>query len=390
MNRSKSIFIIAGEASGDLHGSGLIRAIRVRLPDCEIAGIGGPRMLDAGLKAIFPSSRLAVVGLVEIFAQIGPILSAFYKTRAYLKKERPDLLILIDYPGFNLLVARYARRLGIPVFYYISPQVWAWHQGRVKRLKRLVDGMAVILPFEEEFFSRHGMKVNFVGHPLLDSVRTKVSKEEFCRLNSLALNSPIVGLLPGSRRGEIQRIFPILARAACLISQSRADVQFVVAVAPSMDVQFMKDMVKGYSNGDDLDIRFVQGQTYDAIGASSLVIAASGTVTLEIAILGVPLIVTYKVSPLSYYLGRHLIKVSYASLVNLVAGRRVAPEFLQNEATPEGLAGEALAILGDDARREEMIQDLTLVSERLGRPGAADRAADIALGLLKRGSPANS
>ncbi|MGB9713018.1 MAG: lipid-A-disaccharide synthase [Dissulfurimicrobium sp.] len=386
---SKSIFIIAGEASGDLHGSGLIRAIKAKLPDCKIAGIGGPKMVDAGLDAIFPSSRLAVVGLAEIFAHTWPILSAFYKTRVYLKKERPDLLILIDYPEFNLLMAGYAKGLGIPVFYYISPQVWAWRQGRVRRLKRSIDEMAVILPFEEDFFSRYGLKVRFVGHPLLDSVKVQSSKEEFCRSNSLSIGSSTVGLLPGSRHGEVQRIFPVMADAACLISRLRPSVQFVAAVAPSIDIQLMKDMARACAGRDGPDIRLIQGRTYDVMAASNLVIAASGTVTLEAAILGVPLIVTYKVSPLSYHLGRHLIKVPYASLVNLVAGRMVAPEFLQNDATPEAIANEALAILGDDARRERMVQDLAIVTGRLGQPGAADRAANIALGLLKRSNPAS-
>lgn len=386
----KSFFIIAGETSGDLHGAGLVKAIRARLPHALIAGIGGPRMVDAGLKAIFPISRLAVVGLVEIIAQLGPILAAFYKTRAYLKKNRPDILILIDYPEFNLLVAKYAKGLGIPVFYYISPQVWAWRQGRVKRLRKVVDEMAVILPFEEEFFSKHGLKTHFVGHPLLDGVRAGSSRDEFCRLHSLSSNSPVIGLLPGSRHGEIRRLFPILAGASRLISQARPDVQFVVAVAPSIDIRFMEDMAKRDAKGDDLNIRFIQSGTYDAIAASSLVIAASGTVTLEAAILGAPLIVTYKVSPLSYYLGRHLIKVPYASLVNLIAGRMVVPEFLQNDATPKAIADEALAILGNDARREEMIHDLALVTGRLGRPGVAERAAELALGLLERGSQASS
>lgn len=385
----KSFFIIAGETSGDLHGAGLVRAIKTRLPHAVIAGIGGPKMVDAGLKAIFPISRLAVVGLVEIMAHIGPILSAFYKTMVYLKKNRPDILILIDYPEFNLLIARYAKGLGIPVFYYISPQVWAWRQGRVKRLRRLVDEMAVILPFEENFFSKHGVKTHFVGHPLLDVVRIRSSRDEFCRIHKLSSNSPIVSLLPGSRYGEIQRLFPILTGSADIISRSRPDVQFVAAVAPSIDIGFLQNMVKKGVNRDALNIRFIQGGTYEAIAASSLVIAASGTVTLEAAILGTPLIVTYKVSPLSYYIGRHLIKVPYASLVNLIAGRMVAPEFLQYDATPEAIAGEALAILSDDARRKDIIHDLATVTGLLGRPGAAERAADLAIGLLERRSQAS-
>lgn len=382
------IFVIAGEASGDLHGAGLIRAIKAKRPDADVTGIGGPKMIAAGQEAIFPSSRLAVVGLFEVFSHLGPILSAFKETRAYLKRERPDLLILIDYPDFNFIVAAMAKRLGITVFYYISPQVWAWRQGRIEKLKRLVDRMAVILPFEEEFFADRGLKVDFVGHPLLDCVKTDSTREEFCASRGLNPGSPVIALLPGSRHGEVQRVFPVMLKAVRIIAQERPETQFVVAAAPSIGLKALKDILKRHSSDGQPEIRFVQGMTYDVMAASDLAIAASGTVTLEAAILGCPTVVTYRVSPLTYFFGRMFIKVPYVSLVNLIAGKKVVPELLQDEATPEGLAKEALSLLDSGQRRQKMIQGLDAVRMRLGQPGAADRAAGIALELL--GAPVTS
>ncbi|MBW1671823.1 MAG: lipid-A-disaccharide synthase, partial [Deltaproteobacteria bacterium] len=229
------VFVIAGESSGDLHGSNLIHALKSRLPQAKFVGIGGPKMEEAGLELLFPSSELAVVGVVEVIGHIRPILKAFGRTTAWLRKEKPDLLILIDYPEFNLQVASRAKKLGIPIFYYISPQVWAWRQGRVKKLRRLVNRMAVILPFEKAFFRSRGMEVSFVGHPLLDVVKAEVSKTEFCRKAGLNPERPIVGLVPGSRKSEISRLFPVMAEAAKRIFQDRQDVQFVLPLAPSLD-----------------------------------------------------------------------------------------------------------------------------------------------------------
>jgi len=385
------VFVIAGEASGDLHGSNLIRALKSRLPQARFVGIGGPKMEEAGLKSLFPSSDLAVVGVVEVIGHIRPILKAFGRTTAWLRKEKPDLLILIDYPEFNLQVAGRAKKLGIPIFYYISPQVWAWRQGRVKKLRRLVDRMAVILPFEEAFFRSRGMEVSFVGHPLLDVVKAEVSKTEFCRKAGLNSEKPIVGLVPGSRKSEISRLFPVMAGAAERIFQDRRDIQFVVPLAPSLDPgileSFNHQITKSLNHSiiqspNHPIIRVVKGQTYDAIAASDLILAASGTVTLEAAILGTPMVVTYKVSPITCLLGKCLIKVHFASLVNLVAGRRVVTEIIQRDVTPERLSREALSLLRDDAGRENMIKDLKEVKNALGGSGAAERAADLAMELI--------
>jgi lipid-A-disaccharide synthase len=391
------VFVIAGEASGDLHGSNLIYALKSKLPQTRFVGIGGPKMEEAGLELLFPSSDLAVVGVVEVIGHIRPILKAFGRTTAWLRKERPDLLILIDYPEFNLQVAGRAKKLGIPIFYYISPQVWAWRPGRVKKLRRLVDRMAVILPFEEAFFRSHGMEVSFVGHPLLDVVKAEVSKTEFCIKAGLNPERPIVGLVPGSRKSEVSRLFPVMAGAAERIFQDRQDVQFVVPLAPSLDPGILEsfnhrttelittDPYRQLQTDKSLNhpiIRVVKGQTYDAIAASDLILAASGTVTLEAAILGTPMVVTYKVSPVTCFLGKCLIKVPFASLVNLVAGRQVVTEIIQRDVTPERLSQEALSLLRDYAGRENMIKDLKEVKNALGVSGAAERAADLAKELI--------
>ncbi|MBW2163774.1 MAG: lipid-A-disaccharide synthase [Deltaproteobacteria bacterium] len=377
------VFVIAGESSGDLHGSNLIHALKSRLPQAKFVGIGGPKMEEAGLELLFPSSELAVVGVVEVIGHIRPILKAFGRTTAWLRKGKPDLLILIDYPEFNLQVAGRAKKLGIPIFYYISPQVWAWRQGRVKKLRRLVDRMAVILPFEETFFRSRGMEVSFVGHPLLDVVKSEVSKTEFCRKAGLNPERPVVGLVPGSRKSEVSRLFPVMAEAAERIFQDRQDIQFVVPLAPSLDPGILESFNHQITKSPNHQIiRVVKGQTYDAIAASDLILAASGTVTLEAAILETPMVVTYKVSPVTYFLGKCLVRVPFASLVNLIAGRRVVTEIIQQDVTPGRLSQEALSLLRDHAGRENMIKELKEVKNALGGSGAAEKAADLAMELI--------
>ena len=392
------VFIIAGEPSGDLHGSNLIRALKTRLPQARFVGIGGPKMEEAGLELLFSSSELAVVGVVEVVGHIGPILRAFGRTTDWLRKERPDLLILIDYPEFNLQVAAKAKKLGIPVFYYISPQVWAWRKGRLKKLRRLTDRMAVILPFEEAFFRSHGMKARFVGHPLLDVVKARVSRSEFCKKAGLNPERPVIGLVPGSRKSEVSRLFPVMAGAARRMLKDGRDVQFVLPLAPSLDPGTLEPFIYQVTGSVTTDqhrrtqtdgspdhpiIRMVRGQTYDAIAASDLILAASGTVTLEAAILGTPMVVTYMVSPVTYFLGRCLVKVPFVSLVNLVAGRRVVPEILQGDVSAGRLSHEVLSLFGDKAAMENMIRDLKEVKNALGKPGAAERAADLAMDLIQ-------
>ncbi len=330
-------------------------------------------MIEEGMTPLFSSSDLAVVGLVEIIRHLGPILRAFRRTVRFLREERPDLLVLVDYPEFNMLIAKRARNLGIPVFYYITPQVWAWRQGRVKRLRKTVDKMAVILPFEEEFFRKRGLEATFVGHPLLDVVKKNEDTGEFRARLGILEHVPLIGLLPGSRESEVERLLPLMLETAHHISLKRPETRFVLPLAPSIDLdQIPKERINTQG------VQIVTGQTYDAMGACDALLLASGTVTLEAAILGVPMVVTYKVSPITYRLGKLLVKVPYVSLVNLVAGREVIPEILQDQAEPETLARALLKLL-ESPHREKIKEDLNRLVKSLGTPGAANRAAELAL-----------
>ncbi len=386
--KSDSIFIIAGEASGDLHGSMLVKAYRELDPRVRFCGIGGKGLEEAGADLLFSNTRLAVVGLFEILAHAADIIKAYRQVIGWLAENRPRALVLIDYPEFNLLVASRAKKLGIPVFYYISPQIWAWRQGRVRKIKALVDKMAVILPFEKEFYARFGMDVEFVGHPLLDVVRPSQGREEFLQGLGLDPGMDTVALLPGSRRGEVRRHLGMMLDAALSIQRGLGGAcQFVIPEAPGLSGEikgFISQEVERASAGSGLKAAICRKATYDAIHASRLVILASGTVALEACILNRPMIVTYRLSPITYHLGRRLIKVRWASLVNLIADRQVVPELLQDDARPDRIAEEALAILGSRKRQEAMKASLQEVTARLGQKGAAKKAALLLKGLIER------
>lgn len=383
----KRIFIIAGEASGDLHGAGFMRAMMKLCPNVEFLGIGGVKMLDAGLKPVFLNEELAVVGLFEILAHARPIFHAIRNAMRVLKDVRPDLLVLIDYPGFNLFMARYAKRLGIPVFYYISPQVWAWRKGRVRKMRRFIDKLAVILPFEEEFFRANGIDAHFVGHPLMDVVRPSLSKDAFCKVIGLDPARKIIGLLPGSRRGEVQRMLPVFLQTAAMMQQRISGCQFVLVVAPNLSRHWIESMIaKERSSHPIPNIHMVEGQTYDAMAASDLLLLTSGTVALEAAILGVPMLVAYRLSPMTYYLAKLMVSVKFMSLVNLIAGKEIVPEFLQHEASPDHLSEKAILLLQDAGLRQEMLKGLAEVVDQLRcdveGEGAAMKAARLALEMF--------
>ncbi len=333
-------------------------------------------MIREGMHPLFPASDLAVVGLVEILGHLGPIIKAYRRTVRYLKDHRPRLLVLVDYPEFNMLVARQAKKLGIPVFYYITPQVWAWRQGRVKKLKKLVDKMAVILPFEQDFLRGKGLDATFVGHPLMDVVHTETGREKFRSLNGIPQDASLVGLLPGSRHSEVNRLLPLMLQTACLVAKKKKNARFVLPLAPSVD---MSSLPVEQINAAGVTI--ITGKNYDAMGACDVLLLASGTVALEAAILNIPMVVTYKVSPITYMLGKALIKIPYVSLTNLVAGKEVVPEILQHQAVPRTLCNAVLNLL-DPAVNARVKKRLSDVKKALGSPGAAARAASLALSYL--------
>jgi lipid-A-disaccharide synthase len=320
-----------------------------------------------------------VVGLSEVFSHLGDIRAAQRVLGQRLAGDRPDLLILIDLPDFHLMLARKAKKLGIPVFYYISPQVWAWRSGRVKTIKRLVDRMAVIMPFEKSFYQQRGMDVNFVGHPLLDVVMAKSSRQVFLAEHGIKIaGQKFVGLLPGSRKKEVAVMLPIFIEAARIMVKKSGRTTFLLPVAPSLTDA---DLVDCGLENCGLDIRLIRDDRYDLMAACDAVVAASGTVTLELAILQVPMVVAYLVSPISYFLGRRFIKVDYASLVNLIAGREVVTELLQDKATPGNISDELLRLLVDPEACALMKQELAGVVKSLGKPGASQRAAEVALSV---------
>ena len=378
--KGKRILIIAGEASGDLYGGNLVKAIRAVDPSISFLGVGGPSMEEAGVALLRHAVEMAVVGLPGV-KRFLTILEAFREVSASLTKWRPDLIILIDYPEFNLMVAGRARRHGIPVMYYVSPQIWAWRSGRINTIRSRVDRMVVILPFEETMYQEAGVNVSFVGHPLLDLMEVENNGEPLYRGSGENGSRRLIGLLPGSRNSEISRLLPVMLDTATILVDMIPEVQFFVPLAPTIS----KEQVYPYLNGRDLPLTLVTDSTYKVIQACEMIIAASGTVTLEAAILGTPLVVVYKVNPLTYWLGKRLVQVNHVALANIIAGETVAPELIQDDVTPERIVQESLSILSDDKRQEWIKKRLQDVHKELGTPGASDKAAAIALELMGRG-----
>lgn len=383
MTKSPKIMIVAGEASGDIYGAGLIRAVHQQDQAVSFFGIGGSRMREAGAETLVDSADMAVVGLVEVLKHFDVIAAAFLRLKKILLENPPDLLILIDYPGFNLRLAKVAKRAGVKVLYYISPQIWAWRQGRVKKIKQLVDRMAVILPFEALFYEKAGVPVSFVGHPMADMVAVACSRDEAASSFGLDPHNRIVGLFPGSRRSEISRLLPTVLGAARLLRKRFPDVQFVLPLASTL----RDDDLAPWLADVDLPITITRDRVHDLIRACDAVISVSGTVTLEIALVGTPLVIIYKLSPLTFQLAKRLVKVAYIGLCNIVAGELAARELIQDDASPEQIAAEIGQILTDSAYAVRMKERLALVRERLGGGGADERMAAIVMQLLGEASP---
>ena len=367
--------IIAGEASGDLHGALLVEAMRGLNPDLDFFGIGGDALRRAGVDVRVDNSQMAVVGISEAISKINLLLRALRLAKQDLKKIRPALLILIDFPDFNLWVAAAAKKLGVPVMYYISPQVWAWRTARVKKIKRLVDHMVVIFPFEVNFYREQNVPVTFVGHPLLDSMRLEGTQE---KSEDLGGEGMLVGLLPGSRNEEVTRLLPTMVEVAEILSKRIDGVRFAIPVASSVS----KSVVETIIRGGMAKFLILSDRLRDVLDEAKLVITASGTVTLEAAIVGTPMIVVYKLSPFSYWLAKRMVRVKHIGLANLVAEKPVVPELIQHEASAEQIAEQAIKMIKDERRLVQMRLELRRVAERLGVPGASKRAAEVALSLL--------
>ncbi|NPV05228.1 MAG: lipid-A-disaccharide synthase [Syntrophaceae bacterium] len=373
--------VVAGEASGDMHGAHLVREMKALDPAIAFCGVGGKNLEAEGVRLIARSSEMAVVGLTEVFSKLRFIAGVYFRLRRMLREEAPQLLVLIDYPDFNLRLAAAAKDAGVPVFYYISPQVWAWRKNRIHHIRRVVDRMAVILPFEKDVYAQMGVEVDFVGHPLLDAVRRTRSREEALADFGLRDAWPIVALLPGSRQKEVTALLPEMAGAAEILARHFEGAQFVLPLADTVDAA----LVDGILRGRPVPVTVVPGQMYDVVGLADAAMVASGTATLETALLGTPLVIAYRTSPLTAAIGRRVIRVKHIGLVNLIAGRTLAPELIQEDATALRLAAEVKAILADPRRSDAIRRELAGIRQKLGEPGAARRAAAIALGLMRPG-----
>ena len=369
--------LVVGEASGDAHGARLVEALHRRDGTIKVFGVAGEQLQATRFEALFSVARLTGMGLVELAGNLGNILRAYRLLKQALKKRRPNLLVLIDFPEFNLRLARLAKSLRIPVLYYISPQIWAWRQGRVKQIAKWVDHMAVVFPFEVDFYARHQVKVSFVGHPLLETVRARQDRGTVLRRLGLDPAKLTIGLLPGSRHGEVSKHLSIMRDAALLLRQQRG-VQFFCVRANTIEASAIEALLQNST----LKIPIVDQERYEAINAADLIWTASGTATLEVALLGRPMIVVYRMSPLTYWLGRRLVQVEHVAMANLLAGERLVPELLQDEVNPARLVSETIKLLDDHKLRLDISEKLSKLRERLGTPGAADRVADIALSMM--------
>jgi len=373
---SKSIVVIAGETSGDFHGAHLVQAMKKRDARLFFCGIGAERLKAEGVRILMESRDLSVVGVTEVLSKMPKVLSAISAIRRVLDGLRPDLVILIDFPDFNLHIARLAKKRGVSVLYYISPQIWAWRSGRIKKIRRFVDQMAVILPFEEGYYKARDVQAAFVGHPLLDYYQ-----EPWAAAVDQPSNTLTIGILPGSRRGEIEKILPVMLAAVTRIQTAMAGLKVLISIAPGIDPHWLGRLIHPYLSS--CRIETVPGDIRQVFENSCLILAASGTVTLETAIFGVPMIIIYRVSAISYQLGRALVDVDHIGLVNIIAGERIVPELIQGEANPGRIAREAVDMLKNKKRLGEIRQKLQAVRDRLGKPGAAEKTADIAFKMLE-------
>jgi len=371
--KKKTIMIIAGEASGDLHAAHLVKELKSINPHLEIFGIGGKKMKEAGVEVIYDIVELAVVGFVEVLKHLKVFKKILEKLLILLDTRKPDAVILVDYPGFNLRFAKYVKEKNIPVIYYISPQLWAWGKGRIEEIKKYVAKMIVIFGFEEELYRQAGVKASFVGHPFLDIVKPVWKKEETIKHLHLNHHSTKIALLPGSRQKEIERHLPIMLEACEKIKIQMPDVEFILARRKELDSSIynkiiLRSTIKPHS---------LEDKPYEIMDISDIVIVSSGSATLETAIMEKPMVIVYKTSFLTWFLARNMIKIPNIGLVNVVAGKKIVPELIQFNATAKNIAKETLSILNNHELKKHIKENLKKIKEGLGERGATERAAHI-------------
>ena len=373
------ILVVAGEASGDDHAARLVAAIREFCPPAEFLGVGGEAMAAEGVRILTPAAALAVVGLMEVVGHLPAIWQALRGLGRVLKTSPPDLAILVDFPDFNFWVARLAKYYRVPVLYYISPQVWAWRTYRVRTLARLTDRLVVIFPFEADFYRAQGVAVSYVGHPFRETLPPLTDRRTFLQGHNLDPEALTIALLPGSRAGEIERHLPIILKAAQLIRQAIPQTQFILPLASTAPAELVQSIISGEDTvgaglkpaPTALRLKIITGQAYQALGAAHVAVVASGTATVEAALAAVPTVIVYRVSPLTFAVGRRLVRVEHVGMANLLAGERMFPELIQDDFTPARLAHEVLSLIQDPERIRAVRRGLTTVIRRLGGPGAS-------------------
>lgn len=375
---SQSIFVIAGEASGDLHGAGIVREILRQRPQTAIFGVGGERMKAAGQEQLYCTREMAIIGFTEVVRHLPFILKVMNHLEAEVRKRKPRCAILIDYPGFNLRFARRLKKLGVPILYYIAPQVWAWGADRIPRMVELIDHLAVVFPFEKELFASRGLPTTFVGHPLLEGLQVKTTKAQFFAKNGFPETTRLLGLLPGSRVKEVEKLLPDMLATAQKLVQNIPNLHVVIAQAPDVSPDIYEAILSRF---DARIVTLVNNNTYEIMAHSEACLVASGTATLETGCFGTPLVVVYRASKLTYAIARRLVKLDKIGLVNIVAGEKVAPELIQDEFTPAAAAAALTPLLTDQAVCEQVRKKLSSVRAKLGEPGASKRVAELAIKL---------
>lgn len=376
-----TVLFSAGESSGDQHAAHMFQDMQKLCPEIRGMGMGGAKMRQAGIDIRFDSSGIGVIGLVEVLKHYAEIRQALQLMKAIVANEKPDLLVCVDYKEFNLKLAQFAKKQGVKVLFYVSPQVWAWRPGRVKTYGKAIDMMAVIFPFETAYYEAENVPVRYVGHPSVDKVHPLRGKQEDFALFGLEPGRPVVGLLPGSRANEIKRMLPAMLEAAGELARSHPDVQFVLPQADSVSEEILQSHLQGF----DVAINVVKHQAYDVIQCCDAIMTTSGTASLEIALLQVPMVIAYRLSPLTYWLGKQLVKIPFIGLPNIIAGKAIVKELIQDAVTAENLAAEIERLLYAASYRETVINELRRVKRLLGEGGGSKNMADLALEMLRQG-----
>jgi len=377
---TKRIMISAGEASGDMHAANIVNALNKMNDSLEFYGMGSTNLRKANMDIIIDCADIAVVGLFEVLIHYRKIMRALNTMREMLRNNPPDLLILVDYQEFNFKLAQTAKALGIKVLFYVSPQVWAWRQHRVHKIGKVIDMMAVILPFEEKFYQDANVPVRFVGNPLTDETRPNKDKASCFSEYELDENKTVIGLFPGSRRGEIQRVLPIQLEAAVKLVAQKPELQFIIPIASTLDREIFIPHLSKYPQ---LNIKLVKDLPYNVMQCCDSIIIASGTATLEVALMGIPSCITYRISPLSYFILKRMVTIEHIGLVNIVAERGIVKEFIQHEAQPQDIADEIIRTLDDGEYRIKMVNELNAVKDKLGKTGGIDNMAELVLEMLE-------